>query len=351
MIGRSALLAGAAVAVALVLQISSGFYDPWAVALVSLATAAAVCGALWKSPEGNPAAAQALLGAGSAAGLGFHLFTVPVFSADVRAFQGGFRWFAMASLVVLSAYLCIHLRASLIRARFLLLLACFAVMALVAVGALPEDSVGAWRYGLLAATLGGAWLLARVMPGNAGELAAALMRFQPRTLFILEQGGPEPPALFCFAPAAVRRGRWPARRSSWRSRSSSRGRPGGACRAAATRSPSPFSPGTSPFRSAAGIRERARARRGRGAGAGAAPEAGPVRDLRRRRRRLCRGPARKPAVVRRGLVALLRLSRRGILARSSPAACGARPEAGPKPLPQRRERGRHPRLRALSSVG
>jgi hypothetical protein len=200
-IGRSTLLAGAAVAVALALQISSGFYDPWAVLLVSLATAAAVFGAAFRRRDGNPVAAQALLGAGCAAGLGFHLFTSPTFSADVRAFQGGFRWFAMVSLVVLSAYLCIHLRASLIRARFLLLLACFAVMALVAIRAMPADGADIRRYGSLAALLGGAWLLARAIPGNAGELAAALLLFQPRTLFVLEQGGVEPLALFCFALA------------------------------------------------------------------------------------------------------------------------------------------------------
>lgn len=233
MIRPPTLLAAAAVAVALALQISGGFYEEWALALVALATAAAVAGAAWRTygaPAGNPVVAPALVGAGSAAGLGFHLFTNPTFSADVRAFDGGFRWFALVSLVALSAYLCIHLRASLIRARFLLLLLCFAMMAMVAIRATREPPVGVWnfqhgaaeallhrlglgdpRYALLAAMLAGAWLLARAWPGTTGELAGALVLFQPRTLFVLEQGWAEPLIFALFALTAdviARRAHW-----------------------------------------------------------------------------------------------------------------------------------------------
>lgn len=221
MIRPATLLAAAAVAVGLALQISNGFYDAWALALVALATAAAVGGAVWLArgaPATNPVVAQSLLGAGIAAGLGFHLFTNPTFSADGRAFGGGFRWFALVSLVALSAYLCIHLRASLIRARFLLLLLCFAMMAMVAIRATRQPPAGVWnfqhgaaeallhrigfsdpRYALLAAMLAAAWLLARAAPGSAGELAGALVLFQPRSLFVLEQGWSEPLVLFLFA--------------------------------------------------------------------------------------------------------------------------------------------------------
>jgi len=49
--------------------------------------------------------------------------------------------------------------------------------------------------------VGAAWLLARAAPGITGELAACLVLFQPRTLFVLEQTWSEPLVLFCFALA------------------------------------------------------------------------------------------------------------------------------------------------------
>jgi hypothetical protein len=148
--GPSAVLALAAAAVALSLQISSGMYDERALVLVTLATAAAIIAVVWRRrgtavPE-VPLAAQAVLGGGCAAGLLCHLFLNPTFYGDARAFQGGFRWFALISLVILSAYLCIHLRASLIRARFLLLLACFAIMGVVVIRASPRPWVDVWTF-------------------------------------------------------------------------------------------------------------------------------------------------------------------------------------------------------------
>ena len=268
MTGPAALFALAALAVALALQISSGTYDERALALVTLATIAALIGVVWRKRSAaleNPVAAQAVLGAGCAAGLACHLFTTPTYYADPRAFQGGFRWFALISLVVLSAYLCIHLRASLVRARFLLLLLCFVFLGIVVLRASPRPWIDVWvfqqggadallhganpysasypdiygpnalapyapellqgqrvvafpyppltllagvpafaafgdvRYALLALTAAAAWLIARAAPGNTGELAAGLVLFQPRTMFVLEQAWTEPLVLFCFA--------------------------------------------------------------------------------------------------------------------------------------------------------
>jgi hypothetical protein len=212
-IGPSSLLAVSAVAVALALQISDGRYDPWALSLVAAATAIALVAAIWRRRGGVPTEsavlAQAWLAAGSVAGLGFWLFGIPVPDADPRAFQGGFRWFVLITLVVLSAYLCIHLRASLIRARFLLLLLFFAVMGLVTIRAAGGR---ANLYVALALIIAGAWLLARAMPGNFGELAAALMLFQPRALVALAHDVVSgPPVLFCFALALyaiARRAHW-----------------------------------------------------------------------------------------------------------------------------------------------
>ncbi len=202
MIGPSALLAASAVAVAMALQISDGRYDPLALAVVSAAALASVAAAVWRrwaaSPPENPVAAQALLGAASAAGLASWMFGSPLPVADPRAFQGGFRWFVLISLVVLSAYLCIHLRASLIRARFLLLLLFFAVMGLVAIRA---GRGGETAYAALALILAGAWLLARALPGNGGELAATLVLFQPRALLVPGEGLSGALVFFCFALA------------------------------------------------------------------------------------------------------------------------------------------------------
>ena len=278
MIGPAALLALAAVIIALALQISSGQYDPRAVALVTLATVAAAIGAAWRKravPERGAVLPQAMLGFGCAAGLACHLFTNPTLYADPRAFQGGFRWLALAALVALSAYLWTH--PLLIRARFPLLLACFALMGFLVIRASPKPWIDVWvfqqgaadallhganpysvsyrdiygptalawyapelrqagrvmafpyppltflaeapafaafgdvRYALLASMIGAAWLIARAAPGKLGELAAALVLFQPRTLLVVEQAWTEPLVLFCFALsvyAIVRGAHW-----------------------------------------------------------------------------------------------------------------------------------------------
>src|SRR5258708_2655386 len=145
--GPSVLCALAAVALALALQVSNGMFDKRALALATLAGALSVAAALrmrrGASPPQRPLAAQAILGAGCAGGLACQLFANPAFYADPRALVG-FRWFALAGLVLLSAYLCEHLRASLTQARFLLLLACFAVMGIAIIRASPRPWVDVW---------------------------------------------------------------------------------------------------------------------------------------------------------------------------------------------------------------
>src|SRR6267143_2643885 len=86
------------------------------------------------------------MGAGCAVGLGCTLFTNPTLYGDARAFQGGFRWVALTALVVLATYLGVHLHASLIRARFLILLACYAVLAVVVIRASPKPWIDVWVF-------------------------------------------------------------------------------------------------------------------------------------------------------------------------------------------------------------
>ena len=142
--GPAAGCALAAGAIAAALQISNGTYDGRALALLTAAAAAAICCALCdeKAPE-RARAPQVVLGAGCAAGLLLHVFANPAFYADPRALAG-FRWLAATALVLLSAYLCLHLRASLVRLRFLLLLACFAVMGVALLRASPRPFTEQW---------------------------------------------------------------------------------------------------------------------------------------------------------------------------------------------------------------
>ncbi len=145
--GPVVLCALAALTLALALQIGSGLYDERALALTGLGGALAVAAALWLR-RGAPAEpefpAQVVLGGGCAFGLACHLLGSPVFYADPGALQGSFRWLALAALILLSAYLCVHLRASLVKARFLLLLACFALMGITVLRASPRPWVDVW---------------------------------------------------------------------------------------------------------------------------------------------------------------------------------------------------------------
>ncbi len=268
--GPAAVAALAAVTIAVALQISSGMYDPRALALVTLAVALAVAAAAWQrrgAVAESPLLAQAILGGGCAWGLATLLFTNPTFYGDAQALERGVRWFAVAGLVVLAAYLCIHLRASLVRARFLLLLACFAVMGIAVIRASPRPWTDVWviQQGAADALLHGSnpysvtypdiygslskqWYASELLVGGrvaafpypplsvllelpffavfgdvryallaamlalawmlgklgaAGELAGLFVLFQPRTLFVLEQSWTEPLVLALFALALL----------------------------------------------------------------------------------------------------------------------------------------------------
>lgn len=146
--GPAVQCALAAVTLALALQISSGMFDERALALATLAGAVSVAAALWlrrgASPPEPPLGGQAILAAGCAWGLACQFLGNPTFYADPRALAGGFRWLALAGLVLLSGYLGLHLPAALARARFLLLLVCFAVMGVAIVRASPRPWVDVW---------------------------------------------------------------------------------------------------------------------------------------------------------------------------------------------------------------
>jgi hypothetical protein len=116
---------------------------------------------------GARAAAQIVLGAGLAGALAMHLLFPPVELPFARL--AGYRGFAILGLVLASAYLCLHLRASLQRARFLLLVACFVVLALAA--------APSWGWTFEAVELMFAALFVGQLGGQAPQLAAALMLF------------------------------------------------------------------------------------------------------------------------------------------------------------------------------
>ena len=111
--------------------------------------------------------AQIVLGAGLAGALAMHFFFPPAELPFPRL--AGYRGFAVMGLVLASAYLCLHLRASLQRARFLLLVACFVVLALAA--------APSWSWTFEAVELMFAGLFLGQLGGSAPQLAAGLMLF------------------------------------------------------------------------------------------------------------------------------------------------------------------------------
>jgi hypothetical protein len=110
---------------------------------------------------------QIILGAALTAALAMHFFFPPPELPFARF--AGYRAFAIMGLVLASAYLCLHLRASLRRARFLLLVACFVVLAMAA--------APSWSWALEAVGLMIAALLLGQLDGVAPELAAVLLLF------------------------------------------------------------------------------------------------------------------------------------------------------------------------------
>ena len=111
--------------------------------------------------------AQIVLGAGLAGALAMHFFFPPAELPFPRL--AGYRGFAVMGLVLASAYLCLHLRASLQRARFLLLVACFVVLALAV--------APSWSWTFEAVELMFAGLFLGQLGGSAPQLAAGLMLF------------------------------------------------------------------------------------------------------------------------------------------------------------------------------
>jgi len=111
--------------------------------------------------------AQIALGAGLAGALAMHFLFPPAELPFARL--AGYRGFAVMGLVLAAAYLCLHLRASLQRARFLLLVACFVVLALAA--------APSWSWTFEAVALMFAALLLGQLGGPTPQLAAAFMLF------------------------------------------------------------------------------------------------------------------------------------------------------------------------------
>jgi hypothetical protein len=117
--------------------------------------------------RGTRVSTEILLGAALAGALLMHFLFPPPELPFARL--AGYRAFAVMGLVLASAYLCLHLRASLRRARFLLLVACFVVLAMAA--------APSWSWVLEAVELMVAALLLGQLGGVAGELAAVLLLF------------------------------------------------------------------------------------------------------------------------------------------------------------------------------
>ena len=150
------LCAAAALILGCALQISNGHFQPVALALVTCAAALAVWAALRGREESAPRQAASrearlrigtwwLLGGGAAFGLSCNLFTTPGDSLDPRQLTG-ISWLSMLGLVVLAAYLCMHLRASLVRARFAALVVLFAALAVAVIHASPNPWIDVWVF-------------------------------------------------------------------------------------------------------------------------------------------------------------------------------------------------------------
>jgi hypothetical protein len=110
---------------------------------------------------------QVVLGVGLAGALVMHLSFPPAELPFGRL--AGYRGFAVMGLVLAAAYLCLHLRASLRRARFLLLIACFVVLALAA--------APSWSWVLELVELVIAALAFGQLGGVTPELAAVFLLF------------------------------------------------------------------------------------------------------------------------------------------------------------------------------
>ena len=139
------LCALGAVSMGIALQINDGMFQPAALALATLASALAVWAALLRDRGGPPLPAEVMLGLGFLHGLWCHLLGMPTIYLDPRRLQG-FRGLALLALLAGSAYLCLHLRASLQKARFLAVLACFAAMGAAVIHLSRSPRVDVWLF-------------------------------------------------------------------------------------------------------------------------------------------------------------------------------------------------------------
>ena len=139
------LCALGAVSMGLALQISAGMFDPVALALATFASAVAVWAALLRDRTGPSLPAEVMLGIGFLHGIWCHLFEVPTFYANPQRMQG-FRGLALMTLIFGSAYLCLHLRGSLQKARFIAILACFFAMGVVIIHLSRRPHIDVWLF-------------------------------------------------------------------------------------------------------------------------------------------------------------------------------------------------------------
>lgn len=164
------LAALAAVVLGCALQISDGMLNPVALPLVLVAGVLAVLAAKrarandaaapevggegreGAAPEQDPRRAarlrlwtQIVLGGGSAAGLVCTLLARPTHYVP-EAQLGPIRALALLALLVLSAYLCVHLRPAFLRARFGLLLALAFAMGAAVIQRAPRPWIDVWYF-------------------------------------------------------------------------------------------------------------------------------------------------------------------------------------------------------------
>jgi hypothetical protein len=145
------LCAVAAVALGGALQISNGTYDPIALALASASGLLALVAAA-RGRRGEGAASQreqlltqCVLGGGAVLGIVCTLLLPPIDDAPARSF-GGMRGLALLSGLFIAAYLCLHLRAAFLRARFAGIVVLFAAMAAAAVQLVPHPGIDTWIF-------------------------------------------------------------------------------------------------------------------------------------------------------------------------------------------------------------
>ena len=134
-----------AVSMGIALQISSGTFQPVALLLATLTSALAVWAALLRHRDDRALPAEMMLGTGFLHGIYCHLFEVPTFYANPLRLQG-FRGLALMTLVFGSAYLCLHLRGSLQKARFAAVLACFIDMGIVIIQLSRGPRIDVWLF-------------------------------------------------------------------------------------------------------------------------------------------------------------------------------------------------------------